>query len=70
MTQTYFSTMDTLRLHAENYLAECFRFQNEHFVCECSIIRECYEVTDRQDGEIIETLIICPRCAGKPKNNQ
>ena len=70
MAQAYFDDIQALSLYARNYPANCFYFQAEESICRCGKKKESYEVIDRQDSEIIETLVLCPRCAIKPQNNQ
>lgn len=70
MTPKYFNSIDTLSTYAGNYPANSFKCEPIPQKCACNGVRVAFEVTDRQDNDIIEILILCPACADKPKNRQ
>ncbi len=70
MKAKYFNSVDAVRNYAECYPASNFRVEHSPQTCQCNGVRIGYDVTDRQDSEILETLIVCPACANSPKNRQ
>lgn len=70
MTTKYFNSVDAVRNYAECYPASNFRVEHNPQTCGCNGIRCGYEVSDRQDSEVIEVLVVCPICANHPKNRQ
>ncbi|MDR1582257.1 MAG: hypothetical protein LBS55_03200 [Prevotellaceae bacterium] len=70
MKANYFSSVDALSNHVQNIPADCFAIQPQPRACGCGTVRIAYEVTDRQDNDIMEILVVCPLCAKKSVNNQ
>lgn len=70
MKPKYFNSLGALSSYADTYPASSFTYEHNPRKCECDSVRCAYEVTDKQDRDIIEILVLCPLCAGKPKNNQ
>ena len=66
----YFNSVDAVRNYAECYPASNFRVEHSLQTCQCNGVRIGYDVTDRQDSEILETLVVCPACANNPKKQQ
>ncbi len=69
MEQKYFNSLGSLNSYANTFPANSFSVEPSPAVCGCKSVRCAFDVADRQDKEIIETLVICPVCANKPQNN-
>ena len=70
MKPKYFNSLGALNNYADNFPANSFTFEHNPRKCRCDSMRCSYEVTDKQDSDIIEILVICPLCANLPKNRQ
>lgn len=70
MKAKYFNSLGTLSDYAHTYPASSFKFEPNPCKCACNGVRVAYEITDKQDNDIIEILVICPACANNPKNRQ
>ena len=63
MKVNYFTSAGLLNSHVRNYPSDCFHIEQQSHQCTCGKIRDSYEVIDRQDNDILERLVLCPRCA-------
>lgn len=63
MTAKYFNSVDAVSDYAAIYPANIFNVVNNPQTCGCNGVRLGYDVSDRQDSEVIERLIVCPVCA-------
>lgn len=70
MTTKYFNSVDAVSDYTVIYPANNFSIVHNPQTCGCNGVRIGYDVTDRQDSEILETLVVCPICANFPKNRQ
>lgn len=70
MTAKYFNLVDAVSDYAVIYPANNFSIVYNPKTCGCNGVRCGYEVSDRQDSEVIEVLVVCPICANLPKNRQ
>jgi len=70
MKPNYFNSEGSLNSHVRNYPLECFHIEQLPRKCTCGKIRVSYEVIDKQDNDIIEVIVLCPRCAQLTKNKQ
>lgn len=70
MKPMYFNSVGSMSNHAQNYPVDSFTIQSQPRQCGCGQIRIGYEVTDKQDNDIMDILILCPLCANQPKNKQ
>lgn len=70
MTKRYFNSVDAVSVYASNFPANSFRIEPTPAICECKGFRCAFEIADRQDNDIIETLVICPVCANSHKTRQ
>ena len=66
MKPKYFNSLGSLNNYADNFSINSFSFEHNPRKCQCDSVRCGFEVTDREDNEILEILVICPICA---KNN-
>ncbi len=69
----YFNSVDAVSDYAQIYPANLFRVENNPQTCQCNGVRCGWQVSDKQDSEILETLVVCPVCAkqsNNPKNVQ
>lgn len=64
METKYFNSVDAVRDYAQQmYPENYFRVEYVPKKCRCNGVRCGYEVSDRQDREILEILVVCPVCA-------
>lgn len=70
MTKRYFNSVSAVSNYASNFPADSFTIEPTPAVCECKGFRCAFEITDKQDNDILEILVICPVCANLPKNKQ
>lgn len=61
----YFNSVDAVSDYAQMYPASLFRVEPNPQRCLCNGVRCGYEVSDKQDCEILETLVVCPVCANR-----
>ena len=70
MKPKYFNSLGSLNEYANNYPSNSFSFEYNSRRCECDSVRCSFDVTDKEDNDILEILVICPLCANNPKNRQ
>lgn len=70
MKAKYFNSVGSIESHVQNFSHSAFTIVPQPRACECGTVRIAYEVTDRQDNDILEILVVCPHCANNPQNCQ
>jgi hypothetical protein len=70
MTAKYFNSVGAVSDYAEIYPANNFNVVHNPQTCQCNGVRCSFDVTDKEDNDILEILVICPLCANNPKNRQ
>lgn len=70
MRAKYFNSVGSLESHAQNFPYSSFAINTQPRACGCGTIRIAYEVTDREDNDILDILVVCPICANKSNDNQ
>lgn len=70
MKPKYFNSIGALNNYADSFPTSSFTFEPNPRKCGCNSVRVSYEVTDKQDNDILAILILCPACANNPKNCQ
>jgi len=70
MKPMYFNSVGTLENHAQNFPYNSFAINPQPRACKCGTVRIAYEVTDREDNDILEILVVCPICASNSSNNK
>jgi len=69
MKAKYFNSAGSIESHVQEFPHHVFTIVPQPRACGCGTVRIAYEVTDRQDNDIIEILVVCPVCANNPKNS-
>ena len=69
MKEKYFNSVGSIESHVQIFPHHTFIIIPQPRACECGTVRIAYEVTDRQDNDIIEILVVCPLCVNNPKNS-
>ena len=70
MKAKYFNSVGSIESHVQIFPHHTFIILPQPRACECGTVRIAYEVTDRQDNDILEILVVCPHCANNPKKLQ
>lgn len=70
MKPNYFNSVGSLESHAQNFPCNSFAINPQPRTCGCGTVRIAYEITDKEDNDILEILVVCPHCTNQTKNNQ
>lgn len=62
MKPKYFNSLDSLNEYTNNYPNNSFHLSPPR-KCEYNSVRCSFDVTDKEDNDILKILVICPICA-------
>ncbi|MGC3978440.1 MAG: hypothetical protein QM751_09575 [Paludibacteraceae bacterium] len=72
MKPKYFNSLGSLNEYANSFPNSSFSFVHNPRKCDCesNSVRCSFDVTDKEDNDILEILVICPICANNLQKQQ